>query len=51
LASERLTLLNKHDKALLIEKKKKYFKIVESYLSNEFEAKLKKIVAVKGEYW
>jgi hypothetical protein len=48
---ERLTLLNKGMERLSTNKeKKKYFKIVESYLNDEFEAKLKKIVAVKDEY-
>jgi hypothetical protein len=43
IGSERLTLLNK-GMTRLSNRKKKYFKIVESYLSNE-SAKLKKIVA------
>jgi hypothetical protein len=46
----RLTLLNKDDKAFH-QWKEEYFKIVESYLSNEFETKLKIVSEVKGEYW
>jgi hypothetical protein len=37
-------------KAFSNREKKKYFKIVESYLNNEFEAKLKNCRAVKDEY-
>jgi hypothetical protein len=49
LASERLTLLNKGMTRLSSNReKKKYFKIVESYLSNEFEAKLKKLSRSQG---
>jgi hypothetical protein len=49
LASERLTLLNKGMTMLSSNReKKKYFKIVESYLSNEFEAKLKKLSRSQG---
>jgi hypothetical protein len=48
LASERLTLLNKGWQGFPLIEKKKYFKIVESYLSNEFEAKLKKLSRSQG---
>tara|TARA_R110000868_G_scaffold264423_1_gene523030 strand:- start:137 stop:814 length:678 start_codon:yes stop_codon:yes gene_type:complete len=49
LASERLTLLNKGLERLSTNKeKKKYFKIVEDYLNNEFEAKLKKLSRSQG---
>jgi hypothetical protein len=50
LASERLTALNKGMKSLKTNKeKKKYFKIVEDYLNNEFEAKLKKLSRKQGQ--
>lgn len=50
LASERLTILNKGLANLKTNKeKKKYFKIVESYLSEEFEAKLKKLSRKQGQ--
>ena len=50
LASERLTILNKGMANLNTNKeKKRYFKIVESYLSNEFEAKLKKLSRKQGQ--
>jgi hypothetical protein len=49
LASERLTLLNRGMEKLSTNKeKKKYFKIVEDYLNNEFEAKLKKLSRSQG---
>lgn len=49
LASERLTLLNKGMERLSTNKeKKRYFKIVESYLNNEFEEKLKKLSRSQG---
>lgn len=49
LASERLTLLNKGmDRLSTNKEKKKYFKIVEDYLNNEFEAKLKKLSRSQG---
>lgn len=49
LASERLTLLNKGMERLSTNKeKKKYFKIVEDYLNDEFEAKLKKLSRSQG---
>jgi hypothetical protein len=50
LASERLTALNRGMSGLTSSKeKKKYFKIVENYLSNEFEAKLKKLSRKQGQ--
>lgn len=50
LASERLTTLNRGMASLTSNKeKKKYFKIVENYLSNEFEAKLKKLSRKQGQ--
>ena len=50
LASERLTSLNRGMSNLKTSKeKKKYFKIVEDYLSNEFEAKLKKLSRKQGQ--
>ncbi|MBF2710052.1 DUF4294 domain-containing protein [Flavobacterium soyangense] len=50
LASERLTTLNKGMASLTTNKeKKKYFKIVEDYLSNEFEDKLKKLSRKQGQ--
>lgn len=50
LASERLTTLNRGMASLTTNKdKKKYFKIVEDYLSNEFEAKLKKLSRKQGQ--
>lgn len=49
LASERLTNLNVGMKRLKTAKeKKKYFKIVEDYLTNEFEARLKKMSRSQG---
>lgn len=49
LASERLTNLNRGMARLSTNKeKKKYFKIVEDYLNNEFEAKLKKLSRSQG---
>jgi hypothetical protein len=49
MASERLTLLNKGMERLSTNReKKKYFKIVEDYLNNEFEAKLKKLSRSQG---
>lgn len=50
LASERLTSLN-HGMAKLNtnREKRKYFKIVEDYLSNEFEANLKKLSRKQGQ--
>ena len=50
LASERLTVLNKGMAALKTNReKKKYFKIVEDYLSNEFESKLKNLSRKQGQ--
>ena len=50
LASERLTTLNRGMANLKTNKeKKKYFKIVEDYLNNEFEAKLKKLSRKQGQ--
>lgn len=49
LASERLTNLNRGmDKLSTSKEKKKYFKIVEDYLTNEFEDKLKKLSKSQG---
>ena len=50
LAAERLTTLNNGMANLKTNKeKKRYFKIVEGYLSNEFEAKLKKLSRKQGQ--
>jgi hypothetical protein len=50
LASERLTALNRGMNSLKTNKdKKKYFKIIEDYLSNEFEEKLKKLSRKQGQ--
>jgi hypothetical protein len=50
LAAERLTVLNRGMASLKTNKeKKKYFKIVEDYLSNEFETKLKKLSRKQGQ--
>ncbi len=50
LASERLTALNRGMVSLKTNReKKKYFKIIEDYLSNEFEAKLKKLSRKQGQ--
>ncbi|WP_396170490.1 DUF4294 domain-containing protein [Flavobacterium sp.] len=50
LASERLTALNRGMASLKTNKeKKKYFKIVEGYLNNEFEAQLKKLSRKQGQ--
>lgn len=50
LASERLTALNKGMASLKTNKeKKKYFKIAEDYLNNEFEARLKKLSRKQGQ--
>lgn len=50
LASERLTALNKGLASLKTNKeKKKYFKIVEDYLNNEFEGQLKKLSRKQGQ--
>lgn len=50
LASERLTALNRGMNSLKTNKdKKKYFKIIEDYLSNEFEERLKKLSRKQGQ--
>jgi hypothetical protein len=50
IAAERLTALNKGmEKFTNNRDKKKYFKIVEDYLSNEFEARLKKLSKKQGQ--
>lgn len=50
LASERLTTLNRGMANLKTNsEKRKYFKIVEDYLNNEFEAKLKKLSRKQGQ--
>jgi hypothetical protein len=50
LASERLTALNRGMASLKTNKeKRKYFKIVEDYLNNEFEAQLKKLSRKQGQ--
>lgn len=50
LASEKLVAMNLMMSKLKTEKeKKKYFKIVENYLTNEFEAKLKKLSRKDGQ--
>lgn len=50
LASDRLTTLTKGMSSLTANRdKKKYFKIVEDYVSNEFEAKLKKLSRKQGQ--
>ena len=49
-ASERLTLLNQGMSKLTSDRdKRKYFKIVENYLTNEFEAKLKNLSRKDGQ--
>lgn len=50
IAAERLTSLNRGMQKFTNNKdKKKYFKIVEDYLSNEFEARLKKLSKKQGQ--
>lgn len=50
LAAERLTALNRGMASLKNSRdKKKYFKIVEDYLNNEFEAQLKKLSRKQGQ--
>ncbi len=50
IASERLTMLNKNMAALKTNReKKKYLKIVENYMENEFEAQLKKLSRKQGQ--
>lgn len=49
-AAERLTMLNKNMAALKSNReKKKYFKISEEYMTNEFEARLKKLSRKQGQ--
>ncbi len=49
-AAERLVVLNKNMSALTTNReKKKYFKIAEEYMNNEFEAKLKKLSRKQGQ--
>jgi len=49
-AAERLTILNKNMAALKTNReKKKYFKIAEDYMNNEFEARLKKLSRKQGQ--
>lgn len=49
-ASERLTVLNKNlDKMKTNREKKKYFKIVEDYIENEFTGQLKKLSRKQGQ--
>lgn len=49
-ASEKLTALNRGMQKFTNNRdKKKYFKIVEDYLSNEFEARLKKLSKKQGQ--
>ena len=49
-AAERLTLLNKNmDKMKTNKEKKKYFKIVEDYMENEFTGQLKKLSRKQGQ--
>ena len=49
-AAERLTILNKNMDALKTSReKRKYFKIVEDYMQNEFEPKLKKLSRKQGQ--
>ena len=49
-AAERLTILNKNlDKMKTNREKKKYFKIVEDYIENEFTGQLKKLSRKQGQ--
>jgi hypothetical protein len=49
-AADRLTILNKNmDKMKTNKEKKKYFKIVEDYMENEFTAQLKKLSRKQGQ--
>jgi len=49
-AAERLTVLNKNmDKMKTNKEKKKYFKIVENYMENEFTGQLKKLSRKQGQ--
>ena len=50
IASERLTLLNRNMSKLKTNKeKKKYFKLVEDYIENEFTDRLKKLSRKQGQ--
>jgi Domain of unknown function (DUF4294) len=50
IAAERLTIMNKTMDGLKTnQEKKKYFKIVENYMSTEFEAQLKKLSRKQGQ--
>lgn len=50
IAAERLVALNKGMNSLKTNKeKKKYFKIAEDYINNEFEARLKKLSRKQGQ--
>lgn len=50
IAAERLTALNKGMASLKTNReKKKYFKIVEDYMENEFEGRLKKLSRKQGQ--
>lgn len=50
IAAERLTALNRGMNSLKTDReKKKYFKIIEDYLNNEFEARLKKLSRKQGQ--
>ena len=49
-AADRLTILNRNmDKMKTNKEKKKYFKIVEDYMENEFTAQLKKLSRKQGQ--
>lgn len=49
-AADRLTVLNKNmDKMKTNREKKKYFKIIEDYMENEFTAQLKKLSKKQGQ--
>jgi len=50
IAADRLTVLNKNmDKLKTNREKKKYFKIVEDYMENEFTGQLKKLSRKQGQ--
>jgi hypothetical protein len=50
IASERLVELNKNmDKLKTTKEKKKYFKIIENYMENEFTGQLKKLSRKQGQ--
>jgi hypothetical protein len=50
IAADRLTILNKNmDKMKTNREKKKYFKIVEEYMENEFTGQLKKLSRKQGQ--